>query len=121
MVKMFGAMNRLDHVTREAFIDYYVNEHVKVGGTMAGVLRYVSGAALQDANGGEPAFDAVSEHWWASTDSVRSAYTSDLWEQARRDHPSVVSGRPLTGGLFCHFTPCWRVKRYSAGPGCSHF
>lgn len=93
MIKMFGAMNRLDRTTREAFIDYYVKEHVKVGGTMAGVLRYVSGVALQDANGGEPAFDAVSEHLWESVDAVRAAYTSELWERARRDHPSVVSGR----------------------------
>lgn len=92
-VKMFGAMNRLDRVPRQAFVDYYVNQHVTVGGTMAGVLRYVSGAALQDANGGEPAFDAVSEHWWESVDAVRLAYTSEAWEQARRDHPSVVSGR----------------------------
>jgi uncharacterized protein (TIGR02118 family) len=93
MIKMFGAMNRLDGMTRKAFTDYYQSEHVKVGGTMVGVVRYVSGAALQDAQGGEPAFDAVSEHWWESTEAVRDAYTSDLWEQARRDHPSVVSGR----------------------------
>jgi uncharacterized protein (TIGR02118 family) len=93
MVKMFGAMTRLDRVSRQAFADYYVKRHVQVGGTMAGVLRYVSGEALQDANGGEPAFDAVSEHWWESAEAVRKAYTSDLWEQARKDHPSVVSGR----------------------------
>jgi uncharacterized protein (TIGR02118 family) len=93
MIKMFGAMNRLDGMTREAFADYYQNQHVKVGGTMAGVVRYVSGVALQGANGGDPPFDAVSEHWWESTEAVRAAYTSELWEKARHDHPSVVNGR----------------------------
>jgi uncharacterized protein (TIGR02118 family) len=60
---------------------------------MRGVLKYVGDAALQSATGGDPPFDAVSEHWWESIDAVRTAFTSPEWQAARKDHPAVVSGR----------------------------
>jgi uncharacterized protein (TIGR02118 family) len=93
MIKLFGPMTRLDLMPRAEFVDYYVNEHTKVGGNMPRMLKYVGGPALQSANGDDPAFDSVMEGWWPDVDAVRADFGTQEWNHARKDHPAVVSGR----------------------------
>lgn len=93
MIKLIGPMHRLDGMSREDFAKYYVEEHTKVGGGFPGHVKYVGSPAICSANGDDPPFDAVAELWWESMDALRAAYPSEMWNRARADHPSVVSGR----------------------------
>jgi uncharacterized protein (TIGR02118 family) len=80
-------------MSRADFAKYYVEQHTKVGGGFPGHLKYVGSPALQSANGDDPPFDAVAELWFADVDTLSKAFTGDMWEKARKDHPNVVSGR----------------------------
>ncbi|MBW3665207.1 MAG: EthD family reductase [Actinobacteria bacterium] len=92
-IKMVSPMTRLDGMSREDFREYYVKQHTQVGGGFPGHIKYVGSPAIQSANGDDPPFDAVAELWWESVDALAAAYTHELWERARADHPNVVSGR----------------------------
>lgn len=93
MIKLYSPMTRLDHMSRADFAEYYVEKHTKVGGGFPGHLKYVGSPALQSANADIPPFDAIAELYFEDIASLANAFTHELWDAARRDHPSVVSGR----------------------------
>lgn len=93
MLKLVSPMTRLDLMTKEDFDKYYVEQHTKVGGGFPGHLKYVGAPAIQSVHGEAPFCDSVAELWWQDLQSMQAAWTSEMWEMARRDHPSVVSGR----------------------------
>jgi uncharacterized protein (TIGR02118 family) len=93
MIKLYSPMTRLDHMSRADFATYYVERHTKVGGGFPGHLKYVGSPAIQSANGDAPPFDAIAELYFEDLSTLAAAFTHELWDAARRDHPSVVSGR----------------------------
>lgn len=95
MIKFVGPMQRLDLMASEDFRSYYLEQHTRNASGLPGNVKYVSGIALQDANGGPPPFDAVYEGYWESLDSLREAFVSPEWDAARQDHPKVVGGRMM--------------------------
>lgn len=95
MIKFFGPMQRLDLLSPEDFRSYYLEQHTRNASGLPGNVKYVSGIALQDANGGQPPFDAVYEGYWDNLDTLRAAFVAPEWDAARSDHPKVVGGRMM--------------------------
>lgn len=93
MLKLIGPMQRLDLMPRDDFKRYYVEQHTKAASGLPGNVKYVGSPALRGANGEDPPFDSVAEMYYTDLDAIKAAYTSEEWERARQDHPSVVSGR----------------------------
>jgi uncharacterized protein (TIGR02118 family) len=95
VIKFVGPMQRLDRMSPEDFRSYYLEQHTRNASGLPGNVKYVSGIALRDANGGDPPFDAVYEGYWESLDALREAFVSPEWDAARQDHPKVVGGRMM--------------------------
>jgi uncharacterized protein (TIGR02118 family) len=93
MIKLISPMTRLDNMSKAEFDAYYVEQHTKVGGGFPGHVRYVGAPAIQSVHGEAPFCDSVAELWWESFEAMRTAWVSEQWEVARRDHTNVVSGR----------------------------
>lgn len=93
MIKLVGPMQRLDLMPREEFKRYYVEQHTRAASGLPGNVKYIGSPALQGANGEDPPFDSVAEMYYEDLATLQGAYTSEQWEKARADHPSVVSGR----------------------------
>lgn len=92
-IKLASPMNRLDGMSRADYATYYVEQHTKAASGLPGNYRYIGSPAIQGVDGGDPPFDGFAEMYYPDVAAIRAAYTSDAWETARRDHPSIVAGR----------------------------
>ena len=82
MIKIIFCLRRRPTLTREAFADYWLNQHGPLVRRLAADLRiqrYVQSHTLSDdrltplihARSAEPeAFDGVAELWWRSVDDI---------------------------------------------------
>jgi len=95
MVKIVGPMTRRDLMPKAEFDDYYVNVHVQKAKLLPGLVKYVGSICLRSANGEAPAFDAIAENYWASLESISSIYSERVWDEVRKDHPNMISGRTM--------------------------
>lgn len=93
LTKLVSPMHRLDLMTAEEYARYYVQEHTQHASGLPGNYRYIGSPGLRGVNGGEPPFDGYAEMYYDDLDAIRAAYTSEEWERARQDHPSIVCGR----------------------------
>jgi uncharacterized protein (TIGR02118 family) len=94
-LKLASPMQRLDLMSREDYASYYVEQHTKNASGLPGNYRYIGSPAICGVDGGDPPFDGYAEMYYDDLAAVKAAYTSDAWEAARRDHPSIVAGRVM--------------------------
>lgn len=94
-IKLASPMNRLDRMSRADYATYYVETHTKAASGLPGNYKYIGSPAIQGVDGGDPPFDGFAEMYYKDVAGVRDAYTSDAWENARKDHPSIVAGRMM--------------------------
>lgn len=75
MIKLNFCLVRLPHLTRDEFLDYWINKHAPLVHSVQSTLRikrYVqmhsapdaANSDLQRGRGGPPGFDGVAELWW---------------------------------------------------------
>ena len=87
MIKLTFCIRRQPHLTREQFLDYWLNKHgplVKKHSAALKMRRYVQLHALDDpinkamreGRGAPEAFDGVAELWWESKEEMASAFTT---------------------------------------------
>jgi uncharacterized protein (TIGR02118 family) len=88
-------MTRRDLMTREAFNDYYINVHVQKAKVLPGMVKYVGSICFRTPNGDDPPFDAIAENYYESTEAMRSIYEASIWDEVRKDHPNMISGRTM--------------------------
>jgi uncharacterized protein (TIGR02118 family) len=95
VIKIVGPMTRRDLMPQAEFDDYYVNVHVHKAKHLPGLVKYVGSICLRSANGDAPAFDAIAENYWESAESISSIYQGGIWDEVRKDHPNMISGRTM--------------------------
>jgi len=87
MVKLVFCLKRLPHLTREAFLDYWLNTHgplVREHAAAMQVRRYVQhhnlgdplNEAMRHVRGGPEPFDGVAELWWESKAAMQAGMSS---------------------------------------------
>lgn len=81
MIKLTFCLVRLPHLTREAFQDYWINQHGPLVASVADVLRirkYVqlhslpaeANAGIRQSRGAPEEYDGVAELWFDSIEAV---------------------------------------------------
>lgn len=94
-IKLASPMNRLDRMSRVDYATYYVEQHTKAASGLPGNYKYIGSPAIRGVDGGDPPFDGFAEMYYNDVAGVRDAYTSEAWQNARKDHPSIVAGRMM--------------------------
>ncbi len=95
MIKLTYCLNRLPHLTREAFLDYWLNTHgplVREHAEALNIRRYVqlhnrddpANERLRDLRGAPEAFDGVAELWWDGKEAMEAAHSSPEGRAARK-------------------------------------
>ena len=96
MIKLTFCIRRQPHLTREQFLDYWLNTHgalVKKHAAALRVRRYVQQHTLDDpineairaGRDAPEAFDGVAELWWESREEMESAFASPEGRAAGRE------------------------------------
>ena len=87
MIKLVFCLARLPHLSRQEFLDYWLNTHgpmVREHAAAMNVRRYVQHHTLDDGlnealravRGAPQAFDGVAELWWDSKEELERAFTT---------------------------------------------
>jgi uncharacterized protein (TIGR02118 family) len=87
MIKLVFCLKRLPHLSREAFLDYWLNTHgplVRQHAAAMNVLRYVqhhnrddpANELIRSVRGAPEPFDGVAELWWESKAAMEGAFSS---------------------------------------------
>lgn len=94
MIKMVFCVKRLSTVSKEAFYEYWLNQHgplVKSLSIDLGLRKYVQshtrqeelGAALSSARGmKQKGFDGIAELWWDSFETLEKILSSEPGQAA---------------------------------------
>ena len=94
MIRLVFALRRKPILSREAFQDYWLNQHAPLVASFAtdmNILRYVQTHTLDDpANAGaqkargnmEPEYDGVAELWWATESGLEATLQTDAAKKA---------------------------------------
>ncbi|MCH8260827.1 MAG: EthD domain-containing protein [Planctomycetes bacterium] len=94
MIRLVFALRKKPELTREAFQDYWLNQHAPLVASFAtdlDVLRYVqthtlndaANQAAQEARGNmEPEYDGVAELWWSSEAALTDTLQTDAARKA---------------------------------------
>ncbi|MDP5239051.1 EthD domain-containing protein [Uliginosibacterium sp. 31-16] len=94
MIKMIFCARRHPSLSREAFLDYWLNQHGPLFLKHAAdyrALRYVQShtlaiplnEAIRASRGAAPEYDGVGEIWWASEEDFRAAVSSEAVQKLR--------------------------------------
>ncbi|MCK9284660.1 MAG: EthD domain-containing protein [Rhodocyclaceae bacterium] len=84
MVKFVFCLRRLPHLSREEFLDYWLNQHGPLAVSLQKVLgmtKYIQlhtlatpfDDALRSSRGGPEPYDGMVEAWWESLEAVQHA------------------------------------------------
>ncbi len=88
MIKLIALLKRKPGMTRQAFADRWINEHLKISTRMPGVRGYRVNIATNhqpDGDGIEPIYDGTAELWWDSMDAMEAAFASEEGKIAGED------------------------------------
>jgi len=95
MIKLTFCLHRLPHLSREAFQEYWLNEHgplVRAQQQILAIKRYDQvhtlttplDDLLRAGRGAPESFDGVAELYWDSVDSMAAASASPQGQEAGR-------------------------------------
>jgi uncharacterized protein (TIGR02118 family) len=93
MIKFVFCLRRLPHLSREEFLDYWLNRHgpVAVGfQNVLGMHKYIQlhtiktpfDTALQESRGGPEPYDGMVEAWWESIEAIQHSLTDPVAQAA---------------------------------------
>jgi uncharacterized protein (TIGR02118 family) len=91
MVKLIYLINRLPHLSVEAFQDYWFNTHGPIAGAIKGKKRYIQCHTLPEtyANG-QPHFDGAAQLWWDSPEAMQADSGTDEVRAALEDEKNFI-------------------------------
>lgn len=90
MVKTVSLLRRADHLSREEFHRWWLEEHTLVARKIPGVRKYVVSLTL-GALTGEPEWDGVAEVWFDDEAALRAAFASPRGVEALADSAAHIS------------------------------
>jgi uncharacterized protein (TIGR02118 family) len=88
MVKLIAFLKRKPGMSREDFVQRWVNEHTQLSSQLPGLLEYRINTALQHQPGGdglEPLYDGTAELWWESIEAMEASFASEIGKRAGAD------------------------------------
>ena len=96
MIKVSFCLRRLPHLSREAFLDYWLNSHADLMRRHAktlGVKRYVQvhgmptaiGEAMQNVRGAPEPYDGTAEVWFETLDDIMANGRDPAAREAARE------------------------------------
>lgn len=85
MIKMIAFVKKKPHLTREEFIQLWVEEHTRLS-KILGMKGYRINIALEPQPGDNvPPYDGTAEIWWESLEQMQAALSSPENEIAGKD------------------------------------
>ncbi|MCS6835406.1 MAG: EthD family reductase [Anaerolineae bacterium] len=85
MIKMVALVKKLPHLSREEFIQRWVEDHTKLSKVL-GMKGYRINVALEPQPGGHvPPYDGTAEIWWESVEFMQAALASPENDIAAKD------------------------------------
>lgn len=88
MVKLIALLKRKPSISREAFAQRWLNEHVKLSAKMPGLREYrinIATARQPEGTGAATLYDGTAELWWDSVDAMEAAFESEVGKAAGID------------------------------------
>jgi uncharacterized protein (TIGR02118 family) len=87
MVKLIALLKRKPSISREAFVERWLNKHTKLSSKLPGLLEYRINIAiaLQPGKSEEPLYDGTAELWWDSIEAMEASFASDIGKAAGAD------------------------------------
>lgn len=85
MIKMIAFVKKREGLSREEFIQRWVQEHTRLSGVL-GMKGYRINVALEPQPGhNQPPYDGTAEIWWEDEDSMSAALNSPAGLLAAQD------------------------------------
>lgn len=96
MIKIVWFVKRAEHLSREEFERWWLEEHVPVARAAPGLRRYVVNLAQPDVGlagkpATEPDWDGVAEQWFDDEEALNAAYGREVAADIRADSLAHMS------------------------------
>lgn len=89
-MKVMIQLTRREDLSREAFRDWWLDEHRPLALRLPGIQRYVVNFVEE---GPDDAFDGVAELWFESREAVDAAYATEIGKAVAADSMAHVRSR----------------------------
>ncbi len=89
MIKVIFLLNRKTDISKDDFVNHYLEKHVPIAKQMPGLRKYAVNTAIVRP-GREPIFDGTSELWFDSLDSYRQAFASPQGKLTSEDADKFI-------------------------------
>lgn len=83
-------LKRNEGLSREAFADWWLNEHATLAAQLPGLRRLCFNLATNEE---DPLYDGVSELWFDTQADFEAAYHTEIGKRVAQDSLSKVSKR----------------------------
>lgn len=83
-------LKRNETLSREAFVDWWLNEHAALAAQLPGLRKLCFNLTTNEE---DPLYDGVSELWFDTRADFEAAYQSSIGQQVAQDSLSKMSKR----------------------------
>jgi uncharacterized protein (TIGR02118 family) len=97
VVKMHFKVYPRQGMTKDEFVNYWLNIHAPIAKQLPGLRKYVIDVAL-DTDGEEPGFLGKAELWFDSNEQMKKAFDSPIGKKATNDTKNFA--RKVTSVTF---------------------